>query len=85
MLLQPEGLPEDPMGLSEPPPFTLQDMRDAIPKSCFKKQALRSFSYLVRDVLIVAGLAFGAQAVNSWYVGWQINHNCVLSSVCLFL
>lgn len=66
--LQPEKLPEDPMGLSEPPPFSLQDMRAAIPSACFERDGLRSFSYLVRDVLIVAGLAYGAYAVNSWYV-----------------
>lgn len=50
------------------PPFTLADIRKAIPENCFQKNALRSLSYLARDVLVVAGLAAGALAVKSPFV-----------------
>eukprot|EP00608_Synchroma_pusillum_P005875 CAMPEP_0198419508 /NCGR_PEP_ID=MMETSP1452-20131203/258_1 /TAXON_ID=1181717 /ORGANISM="Synchroma pusillum, Strain CCMP3072" /LENGTH=413 /DNA_ID=CAMNT_0044139639 /DNA_START=40 /DNA_END=1281 /DNA_ORIENTATION=- len=57
----------------QPPPFTLADMKDAIPEHCFKRDAKRSASYLVRDLLIVAGLAAAAVAVNNplaWVAYW---------------
>lgn len=55
------------------PPFTLADIRKAIPEKCFKKDAMRSLSYLARDVFVVAGLAFGALAIKSpfwWPAYW---------------
>lgn len=63
--------PEDPLGLSEAAPFTLKDIRNAIPGECFERDTLRSFSYLVRDVAIVAALALGASALDSWFV-WPL-------------
>lgn len=53
-------------GLAEAPPFSLQDIKNAIPASCLKKDAWRSMSYLIKDVAIVFGLAAGAQALNQW-------------------
>jgi len=41
------------------PPFSLQDIKQAIPKHLFVKDTARSFSYLFRDVVIVAALAAG--------------------------
>ena len=52
--------------LSDMPPFTLSDIRNAIPDHCWERNAWKSMSYLVRDVAIVAGLAAAAFAINSW-------------------
>ena len=54
-------------GLSAAPPFSLQDVKNAIPAQCLKKDTWRSMSYLIKDVAIVFGLAAGAQALNQWY------------------
>lgn len=55
------------------PPFSLADIRKAIPAKCFKKDTFRSLSYLARDVMVVAGLAAGALAIKSplvWPAYW---------------
>lgn len=55
------------------PPFTLADIRSAIPAKCFEKDTFRSLSYLARDCLAVAGLAAGALAINHpliWPIYW---------------
>nr|AAA86690.1 delta-15 lineoyl desaturase [Limnanthes douglasii] len=54
-----------------PPPFKLADIRAAIPKHCWVKNQWRSMSYVVRDVVIVLGLAAAAVAANSWAV-WPL-------------
>lgn len=54
--------------LSAPPPFGLADIRNAIPKHCWQKNAWRSMAYLALDVGIVAGLAIGAYTINAWWV-----------------
>lgn len=56
---------------SRKPPFTLSDIRAAIPKHCWEKNSWKSMSYVARDVAIVFGLAAGAAAVNSWFV-WPL-------------
>ncbi|XP_071940118.1 delta(12)-acyl-lipid-desaturase-like [Coffea arabica] len=35
------------------PPFTIRDIKKAIPPHCFKRSFLRSFFYLVRDLILV--------------------------------
>ncbi|GFR52743.1 hypothetical protein Agub_g15354 [Astrephomene gubernaculifera] len=50
------------------PDFTLGDIRKAIPPHCFERSALRSFSYLAVDVLLVAIL---------WYASTWIDHPAV--------
>ncbi|KAK1406560.1 hypothetical protein QVD17_41986 [Tagetes erecta] len=40
-----------------PPPFTLADIRAVIPKHCWVKDPWRSMAYVVRDVVLVFGLA----------------------------
>lgn len=37
-----------------PPDFTIKDIRDAIPKHCFERSALRGYSYILRDVACLA-------------------------------
>ena len=44
--------------------FYLQDLRNGIPAKCFERDAVRSFSYLVKDVAIVLGLAAVAYTVD---------------------
>lgn len=52
--------------LSAPPPFTLADLRNAIPKECWQKDTVRSMAFLALDVAIVVGLAAAAVAINQW-------------------
>jgi omega-6 fatty acid desaturase (delta-12 desaturase) len=37
-----------------PPDFTIKDIRDAIPKHCFERSALRGYSYILRDMVCLA-------------------------------
>ena len=60
----PHSLPQ--VDLSAAPPLSLTDLRDAIPANCWNRDDVKSFAYLVRDVVIVAALAAGAFAANSW-------------------
>jgi len=57
--------------LAAPPPFTLADIKNAIPASCFEKNAAKSFAYLAWDVAVVAGLAVAAFTVNAWWA-WPL-------------
>ncbi|XP_058110257.1 omega-3 fatty acid desaturase, chloroplastic-like isoform X1 [Magnolia sinica] len=56
---------------SSPPPFSLGEIRAAIPKHCWIKNPWRSMSYVVRDVAVVLGLAATAAYFNNWVV-WPI-------------
>lgn len=38
----------------EIPDFTIKQIHDAIPKHCFKRSALRSYSYVLRDGILLA-------------------------------
>ncbi|KAK4803017.1 hypothetical protein SAY86_001220 [Trapa natans] len=53
------------------PPFKLGDIRAAIPKHCWVKDPWRSMSYVVRDVVVVFGLAAAAAYLNNWVV-WPL-------------
>nr|AGF90969.1 omega-3 fatty acid desaturase [Chlamydomonas sp. ICE-L] len=57
--------------LSAPPPFSLADIRNAIPANCWQKDTLRSVGHLIKDVAIVAGLAVAAFTINAWWA-WPI-------------
>lgn len=52
--------------LSAAPPFTLADLKNAIPTHCFQRKPGRSMAYLFRDVAVVLGMAVAAHAINSW-------------------
>nr|QCQ29193.1 omega-3 fatty acid desaturase [Camellia fraterna] len=54
-----------------PPPFRLADIRAAIPKHCWVKNTWRSMSYVLRDVVVVFGLAAMAAHFNNWAV-WPL-------------
>ena len=54
-----------------PPPFKLADIRAAIPKHCWVKDPWKSMSYVLRDVVVVFGLAAIAAYFNNWIV-WPL-------------
>jgi omega-3 fatty acid desaturase (delta-15 desaturase) len=57
--------------LAAPPPFTLADIKAAIPAHCFEKSAARSLAYLALDVAVVVGLAAAAATLNAWWA-WPL-------------
>lgn len=68
-VVEEEELPEFNPGA--PPPFTLADIRAAIPKHCWVKNPWKSMSYVVRDIVVVFGLAAAAAYLNNWMV-WPL-------------
>ena len=56
---------------SEDIPFTLKQVKEAIPPECFQKSTWRSLSYFFLDVGIITGLYFIATALDSWFF-WPI-------------
>lgn len=48
-------------------PFTLQELRAAIPAYCFEPSVWRSLSYFFLDILIISGLYALAYTLDSWY------------------
>lgn len=63
--------PDGTFDLSAAPPFSLSDIRAAIPDKCWERNTARSFAHLALDVGIVFGLAAAAFTVNSWFV-WPL-------------
>ncbi|CAM9841939.1 unnamed protein product [Chrysoparadoxa australica] len=57
-----------PFDLGAEPPFSLGDIRAAIPNSCFEKNTRRSMGFLAKDVGIVAALAAIAIKLNNPFV-----------------
>jgi acyl-lipid omega-3 desaturase len=49
-------------------PFTLADVRAAIPDHCFKPDTARSLAYAFWDIGVVTGLMFLAASIDSWLV-----------------
>ncbi|KAJ1923418.1 hypothetical protein EC988_010427 [Linderina pennispora] len=47
----------DPEKDFEPPNFTIKELRDCVPKHCFERDTMRSFSYVAYDILGVIALA----------------------------
>lgn len=48
------------------PPFTLQDVRNAIPAHCFEPSIPKSLSYFFLDISVIAGLYAIAYYLDSW-------------------
>ncbi|KAL5995569.1 hypothetical protein ACLOJK_025633 [Asimina triloba] len=65
------GAEYDEFDPSAPPPFSLGEIRAAIPKHLWAKNPWRSMSYVVRDVAVVFVLAAAAAHVNNWFV-WPL-------------
>ncbi|KAL6204411.1 hypothetical protein ACLB2K_021679 [Fragaria x ananassa] len=56
---------------SAPPPFKIAEIRAAIPKHCWVKNPWRSFSYVLRDLVVIFAMAAAAIYFNNWYV-WPL-------------
>lgn len=52
-------------------PFTLQDIRSAIPPHCFEPSLWRSIAYFCLDIGIIAGLYAVAHQIDAWWF-WPI-------------
>ncbi|KAI9004336.1 fatty acid desaturase-domain-containing protein [Hyaloraphidium curvatum] len=60
------NVPPDFKGL---PPFTLKQLRDAVPAHCFERSFLRSFAYVVYDGIALAAMYYGMwklQGTDAW-------------------
>ncbi len=62
-----EPMTESACRRPEQVPFTLQDVRSAIPARCFEPSTARSLAYAVLDVGIVVGLYGLAATLDSWW------------------
>nr|AZO92969.1 delta-12 fatty acid desaturase [Idesia polycarpa] len=72
------------------PPFTLSQIKKAIPPHCFERSLLRSFSYVVYDLLITSLLGYIATtyfhllpshlAYSAWPIYW-ILQGCILTGL----
>jgi omega-6 fatty acid desaturase / acyl-lipid omega-6 desaturase (Delta-12 desaturase) len=62
------------------PPFTIGSLRKAIPAHCFKRSLLRSSTYLIADLIMVAALYVASTFIDSapgpsavkWLVLWPL-------------
>jgi omega-3 fatty acid desaturase (delta-15 desaturase) len=52
-------------------PFTLQDLKAAIPPECFVPSTWKSLSYFFLDISIIGGLYAVAHALDSWFF-WPV-------------
>ncbi|XP_028784689.1 omega-3 fatty acid desaturase, endoplasmic reticulum [Neltuma alba] len=52
---------------SAPPPFTISEIRAAIPSHCWFKNPWRSLAYVLRDVFLVLSLLALALHFDSWF------------------
>jgi acyl-lipid omega-3 desaturase len=59
--------PPAPVTRTADVPFTLQDLKAAIPADCFEPSVWKSLSYFFLDVGMIAGLYTVAHALNSWF------------------
>lgn len=57
----------DQFSRSEQLPFSIQDLRNAIPAQCFEPSAARSLFYFFLDISIIGGLYAIAAQLNSWW------------------
>uniref|UniRef100_A0ACD5Z6W8 Uncharacterized protein n=1 Tax=Avena sativa TaxID=4498 RepID=A0ACD5Z6W8_AVESA len=75
---------------TDSPPFTLGQIKKAIPPHCFERSVIKSFSYLVRDLVIVVALLYAALVwiptlpsvlrLGAWPLYW-IMQGCVTTGV----
>ncbi|XP_020592844.1 LOW QUALITY PROTEIN: omega-6 fatty acid desaturase, endoplasmic reticulum isozyme 2-like [Phalaenopsis equestris] len=93
--LRPNSGPSDPSDPfirvpAEKPPFTLSQLKKAIPPHCFQRSILRSFSYVFNDLLVSAALFYLAVSILpalpppfhliAWPLYW-LAQGCILTGV----
>lgn len=54
----------DPEKDFEPPAFTIKELRDSVPRHCFERDTLRSFSYVATDLSAAALLGLLASLIH---------------------
>eukprot|EP00475_Leptophrys_vorax_P022756 TRINITY_DN3097_c0_g1_i3.p1 TRINITY_DN3097_c0_g1~~TRINITY_DN3097_c0_g1_i3.p1 ORF type:complete len:427 (+),score=6.85 TRINITY_DN3097_c0_g1_i3:84-1364(+) len=62
---------EEEFDYGAPPPFSMSDVRNAVPKHCWVKDPVRSLAYCAVDWAIVGSLAWLAYAADSWAI-WPL-------------
>jgi omega-3 fatty acid desaturase (delta-15 desaturase) len=66
--LRSEGAPPVPQAFTDSGlPFSLQDLKNAIPEECFQPSAWRSIAYFLRDVGLVVALYVVAYRLDTWW------------------
>ncbi|KAF7085571.1 hypothetical protein CFC21_088987 [Triticum aestivum] len=75
---------------TDKPAFTLAQIRKAIPPHCFQRSVIKSFSYVVYDLAIIASLLYAAlvwipalptmQQLGAWPLYWAAQ-GCVMTGV----
>ncbi|XBH79788.1 hypothetical protein VPH35_105680 [Triticum aestivum] len=75
---------------TDKPPFTLGQIKKAIPPHCFQRSIIKSFSYVVHDLVIVAALLYAALVwiptlpsvlqLGAWPLYWVVQ-GCVMTGV----
>lgn len=86
-----DNAPVPKRSLADKPPFTLSDIKRAIPPHCFRRSVVRSSSYLLRDVAAVAVLLYvalraipalpgGPLRLIAWPMYWAAQ-GCALNSL----
>lgn len=61
----------------EPPPFTIKELRDAIPAHCFERSLLKSSAYMVVDLIGIAALfttAYYYNQISGESTFWSISN-----------
>ncbi|XBH64037.1 hypothetical protein VPH35_117889 [Triticum aestivum] len=75
---------------TDKPAFTLAQIKKAIPPHCFQRSVIKSFSYVVYDLVIIASLLYAAlvwipalpamQQLGAWPLYWAAQ-GCVMTGV----
>lgn len=64
---QPEGLSQGSSAADSGLPFTLQDLKNAIPAHCFQPSAWRSIAYFLWDIGLIVALYAVAYTLDAWW------------------
>lgn len=62
---------------TDKPQFTVKTLRDAIPAHCFQRSTVRSFSYLLVDLVAVAALYYASTWIDHPVVPRVLAYGCL--------
>jgi len=77
--------PEDAKRALPMPPFTIKQLRDAIPSHCFKRSVLKSFLWVLHDLIICGSIVYAATFIQYapfwarcllWPLYWVVEGTC---------